>query len=106
MLELWGDWKLFQTLLKTLREIGDVHGGMSISTIATRWVLDHDYVGAVLIGTRMGVSEHIQDNLRVFTFRLTEEDNTKIEDVLRQSRESKLMEEIGDCGWEYRRGRH
>jgi len=101
----WGSWTLFQTLLKTLRQIGDAHGGKSISTIATRWVLDHDYVAAVLIGTRMGVSEHIQDNLRVFGFRLTEEDNAKIDQVLRQSRdsESQLMEIIGDCGSEYRR---
>jgi diketogulonate reductase-like aldo/keto reductase len=51
----------------------------------------------------MGVSEHIQDNMRVFTFHLTEEDNAKIEEILRQSREAKLMENIGDCGSEYRR---
>jgi len=99
----WGNWALFQTLLKTLRQIGNDHDGASISNIATRWVLDHDYVGAVLIGTRMGVSEHITDNHRVFTLKLTNQDRSKIEQVLAQSRESKLMDLIGDCGSEYRR---
>lgn len=48
----WGDWKLFQVLLSTLRDIGDQHGGASIANVATRWVLDHPFVGAVIIGTR------------------------------------------------------
>ena len=54
----WGDWTLFQELLSTLRKVGDLHGGASIANIATRWVLDHPFVGAVLVGVRMGVSEH------------------------------------------------
>lgn len=46
----WGTWELFQTLLKVLRRIGDRHGNLSIANVATRWVLDHPFVGAVLIG--------------------------------------------------------
>jgi hypothetical protein len=46
----WGSWELFQMLLRVLRAIGDRHGGRSIANIATRWVLDHPFVGAVLIG--------------------------------------------------------
>ena len=46
----WGTWELFQSLLKLLRKIGDRHG-VTVSNIATRWVLDHLFVGAVIIGT-------------------------------------------------------
>jgi aryl-alcohol dehydrogenase-like predicted oxidoreductase len=46
----WGTWALFQDLLRVLRVIGDRHGGLSISNVATRWVLDHPAVGAVIIG--------------------------------------------------------
>lgn len=50
IIKAWGDWALFQSLLRVLRDIGDRHGGLSIANIATRWVLDHSFVGAVLIG--------------------------------------------------------
>lgn len=50
ILSAWGSWSLFQQLLIVLRRIGDCHGGVSIANVATRWVLDHDFVGAVIIG--------------------------------------------------------
>ena len=50
IVKAWGDWSLFQELLRILRSIGDRHGGASIANIATRWVLDHPCVGAVIIG--------------------------------------------------------
>lgn len=45
----WGSWDLFQALLVVLRNIANQHG-KSIANIATRWVLDHSFVGAVIIG--------------------------------------------------------
>lgn len=50
IVKAWGTWDLFQALLLILREIGNRHGGLSIANIATRWVLDHRFVGAVIIG--------------------------------------------------------
>ena len=50
IVKAWGDWTLFQELLGALRAIGDRHGGVSIANVATRWVLDHPCVGAVIIG--------------------------------------------------------
>ena len=50
ILKAWGDWDLFQTLLRLLRDIADRHGGVSIANVAIRWVLEHRFVGAVLIG--------------------------------------------------------
>jgi len=102
ILKAWGNWALFQDLLAVLREIGDRHGGLSIANIATRWALDHSFVGAVIIGARLGVSEHTDDNDRVFGFRLNEEDNHAIEAVQDQSNGRRMITTIGDCGAEYR----
>ncbi|KAG8806861.1 hypothetical protein FRC17_004762, partial [Serendipita sp. 399] len=65
ILSAWGTWSLFQQLLSALRTIGDRHQGASIANVATRWVLDHDdFVGAVILGARLGVSDNTDDNLR------------------------------------------
>lgn len=122
IVKAWGTWDLFQALLLTLRAIGDRHG-RSIANIAVRWVLDHPFVGAVLvgkcfilfpyycspliylpsvIGARLGVSEHPADNRQVFGFRLTSEDNAAIENVLKHSNGRQIITRIGDCGAEYR----
>ena len=50
IVKAWGSWTLFQSLLVVLRAIADKYEGMSIANIATRWVLDHPFVGAVIIG--------------------------------------------------------
>ena len=51
ILKAWGSWALFQELLATLRTIGNRHDAASIANVATRWVLDHSFVGAVIIGS-------------------------------------------------------
>ncbi|KAF8583530.1 Aldo/keto reductase [Ramaria rubella] len=102
ILTAWGDWPLFQQLLRALRTIGDRHGGRSIAVIATRWVLDYPFVAAVLVGTRLGVSEHTNDNHRVFGFRLTPEDNAAIQRVLVLTNSRGMVASMGDCGAEYR----
>ncbi|EJD05263.1 Aldo/keto reductase [Fomitiporia mediterranea MF3/22] len=102
IIKAWGDWMLFQSLLSVLRAIGDRHGGVSIANVATRWVLQHPFVGAVLVGTRLGLSAHTEDNRRVFSFSLTGEDKQQIEAILDQSNGRKLITIIGDCGAEYR----
>jgi len=86
-----------------LKNIGDSHGGRSIANVATRWVLDHDFVGCVIVGSRLGVSEHVNDNDRVYGFRLTDSDKAAIESILDKSYGPKLIRTLGDCGAEYRR---
>ncbi|OBZ68355.1 General stress protein 69 [Grifola frondosa] len=102
ILKAWGDWALFQTLLSVLRSIGNKHDGVSIANVATRWVLNHSFVGAVIIGARLGVSDHIDDNFKVFSFRLTDQDKAAIDAVLERSNGRNLITSIGDCGAEYR----
>ena len=50
ILKAWGTWDLFQDLLSVLRTVGDRHGGASIANVAVRWVLEHPFVGAVIVG--------------------------------------------------------
>lgn len=100
----WGGWELLQFLLKVLNDIAQKHI-VSISNVATRWVLQHEYVGAVIIGARMGISEHIEDNAKVFSFDLDQADLASIDEVLNDPRCTKrrVFETLGDCGSEYRK---
>ncbi|KAF5683464.1 hypothetical protein FCIRC_4407 [Fusarium circinatum] len=97
----WGGWDLFQELLSVLRTIATKHK-VNISNIATRWVLDFPYVGAVIIGARIGMSEHTSDNATTLGWRLDDDDRRLIEDVLDRSDRAEMFETMGDCGNEYR----
>ncbi|KAF7558429.1 hypothetical protein G7046_g5726 [Stylonectria norvegica] len=101
MIRSWGDWALFQDLLKVLKSIAVKHQ-VGISNVATRWVLDVPYVGAVIVGARMGISEHTDSNLASFGWTLDSEDQQAIEQILLKSKRMEIFETMGDCGGEYR----
>ncbi|KAM0939688.1 putative oxidoreductase [Dioscorea sansibarensis] len=100
MVDAWGGWNLFQVLLQILKKIASKHG-VSIPTVAVRYVLDQPSVAGSMVGVRLGLSEHIQDTNTVFSLTLDEEDVNNIDEVRKRGRN--LMELIGDCGDEYRR---
>lgn len=100
MVDSWGGWPLFQELLGVLKRIADKHS-VSIANVAVRYILDKPAVGGVIIGARLGLTEHLKDNARVFEFSLDADDGQKIEAVCRKSKD--LYRAIGDCGDEYRR---
>jgi aryl-alcohol dehydrogenase-like predicted oxidoreductase len=99
MIDAWGGWGLFQELLTHLKRIADRHQ-VSIANVGVRYVLEQPAVAGVIVGTRLGLSEHIADNQRVFSFSLEPADYAQLEEVLAKSRD--LMAAIGDCGDEYR----
>jgi aryl-alcohol dehydrogenase-like predicted oxidoreductase len=99
MINSWGDWSLFQELLKTLKTIADKHQ-VSMANVAVKFILDQPTVAGVIVGARLGISEHLQDNSQVFTFNLDQEDREKIEQVSQRSQD--IYKIIGDCGDEYR----
>ncbi|KAH6974349.1 NADP-dependent oxidoreductase domain-containing protein [Ilyonectria sp. MPI-CAGE-AT-0026] len=101
MIRNWGGWTLFQELLTVLKSIATKHG-VDISNVATRWVLDFPYVGAVIVGARMGISEHTDANLASFGWSLDQQDQGEIEEILKRSARIEMFERIGDCGGEYR----
>jgi aryl-alcohol dehydrogenase-like predicted oxidoreductase len=100
MIDAWGGWSLFQELLSVLNTIADKYN-VSISNVAVRYILDKPTVAGVIVGARLGVSQHIEDNARVFDFTLDTDEHTQIDTVVSRSRN--LYELIGDCGDEYRR---
>ncbi|KAL0070390.1 hypothetical protein AAF712_002221 [Marasmius tenuissimus] len=102
MILLWGTWEEFQRLLRTLKEIADKHV-VEVSNVAARWVLDRQEVGAVIVGTRLGVSSNIESNVKVFSFALDEEDRANLEKHDLYRRAKAVYGKIGDCGHEYQR---
>jgi aryl-alcohol dehydrogenase-like predicted oxidoreductase len=101
MVDAWGGWELFQELLSALKKIADRHGGVSIANVAARYILDKPAVAGVIIGARLGISDHLSDNARVFNLKLDGDDQSCIEEISKKSND--LYEMIGDCGDEYRR---
>ncbi len=99
MIESWGGWELFQQLLLILHQIAQRHG-VSITNIATRYILDKPAVAGVIIGARLGIADHRDENVRAFNFRLDKDDINNIEEVCKKSND--LFDIIGDCGDEYR----
>lgn len=92
-----GGWKAYQDLLKTLKEIAHQHG-VSIPNIATKYILDQPAVGGVIIGARLGQSNHLKDNLKMLDLNLRESDQVAIQQAL-----NAFAPIPGNCGDEYRK---
>ena len=99
MIDMWGGWQLFQELLKVLNIISKKHD-CSIANIATRFILDKPQVAGVIIGARLGITEHMEDNNKVFGLKLDQDDISSISAITSKSND--LFDVIGDCGDEYR----
>jgi len=96
---VWGGWQLFQELLQVLDGIAKKHS-CSIANIATRFILDKPQVAGVIIGARLGITNHREDNGRVFELKLDQDDISSISTVTSKSND--LFDVLGDCGSEYR----
>ncbi|NNE23761.1 MAG: aldo/keto reductase [Rhizobiales bacterium] len=92
-----GGWQVLQDILAALDDVAEKHG-VSISNVASRWVLEHPAVAAIIVGARLGERDHRADNLAVFDFALDEADLDRI-----KAASEKLCALPGDCGDEYRR---
>ncbi|WP_459627512.1 aldo/keto reductase [Alsobacter sp. R-9] len=92
-----GGWDALQRILAALDAVARRHGA-SIPNVATRWVLDHPAVAAVIIGARLGEREHRADNLKAFDIRLDDADRAHLDEAFSRSRPLP-----GDCGDEYRK---
>jgi aryl-alcohol dehydrogenase-like predicted oxidoreductase/enamine deaminase RidA (YjgF/YER057c/UK114 family) len=92
-----GGWQALQAVLRAAARIARKHG-VSIANVATRWVLEQPAVAAVIVGARLGESEHRADNLALFSFKLDDEDRAWLEEAFAQTQAIP-----GDCGDEYRK---
>ncbi len=92
-----GGWAPFQRLLAVVSQTADRHR-VSMANIASRFILEQPAVAAVIIGARLGQSEHIRNNLELLNFALDDEDRDAIREAL-----ADLTPIPGDCGDEYRK---
>jgi aryl-alcohol dehydrogenase-like predicted oxidoreductase/enamine deaminase RidA (YjgF/YER057c/UK114 family) len=91
-----GGWEKFQGVLRAAHTVAVKHG-VSIALVASRWVLDQPGVAGVIVGARLGQSQHVADTTRLFAFALDEEDR-----ALLAAAQAALDPIPGDCGDEYR----
>jgi len=82
IIDEFGPWELFQTLLSTLRAIADRHG-VALASVATRWVLDQPQVAGAIVGARY--ARHLPQTLEAFRFALDAADRAAIAAVLSQA---------------------
>ncbi len=100
ILRAWGTWEQFQELLAELKSVARKHKS-TIAHVAMRWVLDQPAVGSVVVGTRLGLIDHLQENKRVLALALTAADRENIARAARLGRD--LGELLGGVGVEYKR---
>ncbi|RQW03887.1 aldo/keto reductase, partial [candidate division KSB1 bacterium] len=96
-IDVAGGWDVYQSLLGTLDDIARKHN-VSMANVACRAILDNPAVGGIIIGARLGQSEHIRDNLRLSDLALDASDRAAINSALQA-----LTPIPGDCGDEYRK---
>jgi len=92
-----GGWDRFQSVLSGVRRAAE-RLDVSMANVACRYILESPAVGGVIVGARLGHSEHIDDTLRIFDFELDPQSVSEIQESL-----SGLDPIPGDCGDEYRR---
>jgi aryl-alcohol dehydrogenase-like predicted oxidoreductase len=78
IIDEYGPWDLFQRLLKALKAIGDRYG-VSLSSVATRYVLDQPQVAAAIVGARY--AQYLPKTLEVFRLHLDDDDRKLLGEV-------------------------
>ena len=92
-----GGWGAYQNLLKVIRQIAQGHN-VSIANICSRYILDNPLVAGIIIGARLGQSNHIEDNLNILKTNISKDEINMIRDAQKE-----LKPISGDCGDEYRK---
>lgn len=92
-----GGWNRFQLVLEAVRRVAE-RLDVSMANVACRYILESPAVGGIIVGARLGHSDHIGDTLRIFDVELDRRGVSEIQEAL-----SRLDPIPGDCGDEYRR---
>jgi aryl-alcohol dehydrogenase-like predicted oxidoreductase/enamine deaminase RidA (YjgF/YER057c/UK114 family) len=96
-IDIAGGWSVFQDVLREVSGVAQ-EVGQSISTVASKYILDQKSVAAVIIGARLGQSSHIDETISLFDFSLSDVQRNRIQGAL-----SYFSPIAGDCGDEYRK---
>lgn len=92
-----GGWNALQVVLEAVHDVA-TRMGLSMANIASRYILDQPAVAGVIIGVRPGLTNHLSDNLQLFSCELDASDRDLLNEAL-----AELRPIPGDCGDEYRR---
>jgi len=92
-----GGWEKFQDLLKTIKQVAQKHEA-TMANIASAYILHQKAVAGIILGARLGKSEHIAENQKIFDIKLSKDDFNLIKEA-----QQKLETIPGDCGDEYRK---
>lgn len=92
-----GGWSRYQALLSALARAAR-RLEVSIANVACRYMLEAPAVGGIIVGARLGRSEHIEETAGLFGFAIDEESREEIDAAV-----AALDPIPGDCGDEYRR---
>jgi aryl-alcohol dehydrogenase-like predicted oxidoreductase/enamine deaminase RidA (YjgF/YER057c/UK114 family) len=92
-----GGWQRFQALLAVLDRIARKHG-VTIPAVSSRYMLNRPAVAGIILGARLGQSEHLAENLATFELQLDGDDEAAIAEATRT-----LQAIPGGCGDEYRK---
>ncbi len=98
---VFGTWSNFQAFLQMLRRVADGYEGASIAHLCSAWVLRQPAVGAVILGLRAGLTDHVEENRALFV--LVERLKREHIDEIRAYVEKHGKPLPNDCGDEYRR---
>jgi aryl-alcohol dehydrogenase-like predicted oxidoreductase/enamine deaminase RidA (YjgF/YER057c/UK114 family) len=91
-----GGWAALQRVLRAAKDVAARHD-VSLTNVATRFIMEQPGVAAVIVGARLGERAHIDDNQRLCSFQLTSDDRAHLEAAI-----ATLAPIPGDCGDEYR----
>ena len=92
-----GGWPALQRVLRAAHAVAARHG-VSLTNVATRFIMEQPGVAAVIVGARLGERAHIADNARLCAFELTAADRAELAAAI-----ATLAPIPGDCGDEYRK---
>ena len=92
-----GGWATYQQLLRSLEQIA-IKKHVSIANVATSYIMEQPAVAAVIIGARLGESEHVMETLQLFSLDLSDDEKATI-----NLAQQELLRIPGDCGDEYRK---
>ncbi|MBB3182242.1 aldo/keto reductase [Variovorax sp. Sphag1AA] len=89
IIEEFGGWEAYQSLLRTLSAVAKKHGS-SVSAVAARYVLDKPQVAAALVGAKD--ASHLDETLAIFRLQLDADDRASI-----AAHTENAMGPAGDC---------
>ena len=92
-----GGWEGLQRVLRATHAIACKHD-VSMASVACRAILEEPAVAGVIVGARLGERAHLEDNARVFSWGLDDDDRRELARV-----QTTLLPIPGDCGDEYRK---